>query len=118
MYHADKTVTIYHKEYDEENASDVYCGTVIKGVSFFSKVAVDTSTDGLKSSCTATLRIPVSLATKELVVKNGDLVCEGELKTKGMRPGDLVGLCDYVYTVVGITRNTAGRAPHIKVVCK
>lgn len=118
MRHADKTVTIYRKEYDEENAFDVYRGTVIKGVSFFSKVATTVSTDGLTAACEATLRIPLEVAPDGLTLKNGDLVCEGELQTEGLRPGDLTDLCGYVYTIVGITRNASGREPHIKVVCK
>ena len=118
MYHADKTVTIYHKEYDEENAFDVYRGTVIEGVSFSSKIATAVSTDGLTAASEATLRIPMDAVPSGQTLKNGDLVCEGALQTKGLRPGDLADLCDDVYTIVGITRNTSGREPHIKVVCK
>lgn len=118
MRHTDKTVTIYRKEYDEENAFDVYRGTVIQGVSFFSKVATAVSTDGLTAASEATLRIPMEVAPSALALKNGDLVCEGALQTEGLRPADLTDLCSYVYTVVGITRNLSGREPHIKVVCK
>lgn len=118
MRHCDKTVTIYRKEYDAENAFDVYRGTVIKGVSFFSKVATTVSTDGLTAASEATLRIPLDVAPSGLALKNSDLVCEGILQTEGLRPGDLADLCSYVYTIVGITRNASGREPHIKVVCK
>lgn len=118
MRHTDKTVTIYRKEYDKENAFDVYRGTVVKGVSFFGKVATAVSTDGSTAASEATLRIPLAAVPRCLVLKNGDLVCEGAFQTEGMRPGDLHELCDYVYTIVGITRNVSGREPHIKVVCK
>lgn len=118
MRHTDKTVTVYHKEYDGENAFDVYHGTVIEGVSFFSKVATSVTTEGLTAASEATLRIPLAAASTDLSLQNGDLVCEGALQTEGLRPGDLHELCGYVYTIVGITRNASGREPHIKVVCK
>ena len=53
-----------------------------------------------------------------LVLKNGDLLCEGALETDIESLSELDKLCPYVFTVVGITRNTAGRCPHVKVVCK
>lgn len=118
MRNADKTVTVFRKEYDAENAFDVYHGTVIDGVSFFGKVATAVSTDGLTAASEAVLRIPLEVAPADLTVKNGDLVCEGALQTEGIRPGDLDAMCSYVYTVVGVTRNASGRAPHVKVVCK
>lgn len=118
MHHADKTVTVYHKEWDEDNAVDAYRGTVLSGVSFFSRIATAVGTEGLTAACEGTLRIPMEAAPDGLVLKNGDLVCEGALQTDGMCPGDLDDLCPYVFTVVGVTRNTSGREPHIKVVCK
>lgn len=118
MKHVTKTVTVYCKKYDEENAFDVYHGTVIKGVSFFGRVATNVSTDGTSTACEATLRIPLEAVPDNLMLKNGDLVCEGTLQTEGMRPAELAELCDYVFTVVGVSRNTSGRSPHIKAVCK
>ena len=43
MRNANKTVTVYHKEWDEENAVDVYRGTVLSGVFFFSRIATANS---------------------------------------------------------------------------
>ena len=118
MHHADKTVTVYRKEWDEENAVDVYRGTVLSGVSFFSRISTAVSTDGLTAACEGVLRIPLAAYPNVLVLKNGDLVCEGALKTDGLRPAELDKLCPYAFTVVGVTRNTSSRQPHIKVVCK
>lgn len=119
MRHANKTVTVYKKTWDKDDGVDVYEGTVIPDVSFFSKINTSVSTDGLQAACEGILRIPLKYVQEyDLELHNGDLVCEGELKTEGMRPSDLDGLCPYVFTVIGITRNTSGRGAHIKVVCK
>lgn len=118
MHHADKTVTVYHKEWDEDSAVDVYRGTVLNGVSFFSRISTAVSKESLAHACEAVLRIPADTYPSGLVLKNGDLVCEGALQTEGLRPADLDGLCPYVFTIVGVTRNTSGREPHVKVVCK
>lgn len=118
MRHANKTVTIYHKEWNEESAVDVYRGTVLNGVSFFSRISTAASKEGLEHACEAVLRVPVEVCPSDLTLKNGDLVCEGALQTEGLQPADLDALCPYVYTVVGVTRNTSGRGPHVKVVCK
>lgn len=118
MHNANKTVTIYHKEWDEESAVDIYRGTVISGVSFFSRISTAISTDGLTYACEGTLRIPMIVYSDGLELKNGDYVCEGALKTEGVQPSELDGLCPYVFTIVGITRNTSGLEPHIKAVCK
>ena len=122
MHNANKTVTIYHKEWDSEKGADVYKGTVIGNVSFFTRISTAVSTDGLTAACEGILRIPKESLTKagvtDLNLKNGDLVCEGQLKTTGIQPSELDSLCPYVFTIVGITRNLSGQAPHIKVVCK
>ena len=118
MHHAEKTVTVYHREWDKGKGTDVYRRTVLSGVSFFSRVSTVVSTDGLTAACEGTLRIPTEVYPDELVLKNGDLVCEGELQKELSMPSELDGLCPYVYTVVGITHNSGGRCPHTKVVCK
>ena len=118
MRHANKTVTVYHKEWNEESAVDAYRGTVLSGVSFFSRISTAVSKEGQEHACEAVLRIPVDVCPTDLSLKNGDLVCEGALQTGGIRLEDPIRLCDYVFTVVGVTRNTSGREPHIKVVCK
>lgn len=118
MRHADKTVTVYHKEWSEEIASDVYRGSVISGVSFFTRISTAVSTDGLAHACEGVLRIPIEKYPNGLALNNGDLVCQGALQTDGLRPPDMAELCPYVFTIVGITRNTSGHGSHVKVVCK
>lgn len=118
MHHADKTVTVYRKEWDAEKGIDVYLGTVLVGVSFFSRISTAVSTEGLTAACEGVLRIPMDACPDGFIIQNGDLMCEGTLETEGLRPSDLDGLCPYVFTVVGVTRNTSGREPHIKAVCK
>lgn len=117
MHHADKTVTVYHKAWDQEQGVDVYKGAVLKEVSFFVRINTAVSTDGLTAASEAVLRIPEESVTHDLNLENGDLVCEGELPVEGMRPGTLADLTT-VFTVVGITRNFSVFGSHIKVVCK
>lgn len=112
MFHADKTVTIYRKAWDPDNAVDVYHGTVVDGVSFFSRVVSAVTTDGLTSSNEAVCRIPLELYTEEL--KTGDLICEG---AHTVSPQSITEIQN-PFTIVGITRNTSGREAHIKVVAK
>ena len=118
MHHADKTVTVYRKEWDAEKGADSYRGTVLENVSFFSRIATSVSTEGLTAACEGTLRIPMEVYPEGLEIKNGDLVCEGSLTENPASVAQLDKLCPYVFTVVGITRNTSGRSPHVKVVCK
>ena len=118
MRHTEKTVTIYHRVWDGEKGADVYRRMVLTGVSFFSRISTSVSTDGLAAACEGTLRIPMAYYPDGLVLKNGDLLCEGALETDIESLSELDKLCPYVFTVVGITRNTAGRCPHVKVVCK
>ena len=118
MHHAKETVTIYHREWDEAKGTDVYRRTVLSGVSFFSRISTAVSTDGLTAACEGTLRIPMEACPDGLILKNGDLVCEGDLQKELSMPSELDGLCPYVYTVVGVTHNSGGRCPHTKVVCK
>lgn len=118
MNHAQKTVTVYHKGWDADRGVDIYSGTVIPGVSFFSRINTAVSTDGLASACEATLRIPAERLPEGMTLTNGDLICEGSLPTTVAAVADLNDLCPYVFTVIGITRNTAGHGAHIKVVCK
>lgn len=118
MHHALKTVTVYHKGWDKVHGVDTYTGTVIPGVSFFSRINTAVSTDGLASACEATLRIPADRIPEGFALANGDLICEGSLLPTVAAVADLNDLCPYVFTVIGITRNTAGRGAHMKVVCK
>ena len=119
MHNAEKTVTIYRKRWDPGKGLDVYDGTVIPNVSFFSRIATAVSTDGMVAACEGILRIPkAEYCDHLLVLKAGDLVCEGKLPVAGQNPAELDKRCPYVFTVVGVTKNLTGREPHIKVVCK
>lgn len=117
MHHANKTVTVYHKEWDSVSGMDTYKGIVLNNVSFFCRVRATVTTDGLTAANEAVLRIPEEVLPKDLILVNGDLVCEGELPADGMRPGKLADLTT-VFTVVGITRNFSVFGSHMKVVCK
>lgn len=118
MRHAEKTVTVYCREWDGEKGADTYRRKVFDGVSFFSRISTAVSTDGLAAACEGALRIPAKVYPADVVIKNGDLVCEGVLQKDIRMPSDLDGLCPYVFTVVGVTRNVDGRSPHVKVICK
>ena len=117
MRNAHKTVTVYHKGWDPQNGADTYKGTVLKGVSFFCRVCTTVTTEGLTAASEAVLRIPEEVMPDDLTLKNGDLVCEGDLPTEGMQPGALSDITT-VYVVVGITRNFSVLGSHIKVVCR
>ena len=116
MHHAEKTVTVYRKKWDAEKMIDTYQGRVLRGVSFFSKVSTTISTDGMNAACEGFLRVPMEKA-KGLEIRPGDLVCEGKLSEACTAISELKDNCPYVYTVVGVTYNTIGQAPHIKAVC-
>lgn len=118
MRNAKKTVTVYHKGWEENAGVDTYTGTVITGVSFFSRISTAVDKEGLQAACEGILRIPVENWPEGLELKNGDLVCEGELETEIKGLSELNELCPYVFTVVGITRNTSVMGSHVKVVCK
>lgn len=117
MRNAHKTVTVYHKGWDPQKGADTYKGTVLKGVSFFCRVCTTVTTEGLTAASEAVLRIPEEVMPDDLTLKNGDLVCEGDLPTEGMQPGALSDITT-VYVVVGITRNFSVLGSHIKVVCQ
>lgn len=112
MHNANKTVTVYHKIWDEEKGADIYRGTVLKDVSFFSRISTSVA------ASEGVLRIPEEVVPNDFALENGDLVCEGALQTEGLRPADLSKLCPYVFTVVGVTRNFSVFGSHIKAVCK
>ena len=118
MHHAEKSVTIYHREWDGDKGADIYQRTVVKNVSFFCRISTAVSTEGLASACEGVLRIPMASYPSTLSLENGDLVCEGALEAEINQVSQLSKLCPYVFTIVGITRNDAGREPHVKVVCK
>ena len=118
MRHTGKTVTVYHREWDGDKGADTYHRTILRDVSFFSRISTAVSTDGLAAACEGVLRIPVEAYPDTLILTNGDLVCEGALEADVDQVSELNKLCPYVFTIVGITRNTAGRCPHVKVVCR
>ena len=117
MHHANKTVTVYHKSWDPQKGIDTYKGTVLKGVSFFSRVNTTVTTDGQTATNEAILRIPEEVISADLTLVNGDLVCEGELPTEGMQPGAMSDITT-VFAVVGITRNFSVFGSHLKAVCR
>lgn len=117
MHHANKTVTVYHKEWDSVRGVDTYKGIVLKNVSFFCRVCTTVTTDGLTAANEAVLRIPEEVITEDLTLVNGDLVCEGAHPTEGMTPSSLMDRTT-VFAAVGITRNFTVFGSHIKVVCK
>ena len=124
MHHADKTVTVYRKRWDQEKGLDVYKGTVFTNVSFFSRISAAVSTEGMASTCEGILRIPAQRLVEKLpeterpALKPGDLVCEGSLPVAGQTPADIDKQCPYVFTITGVTLNMTGKEPHVKAVCK
>lgn len=127
------TITVFNVKLDTLTGSDMYIGTVIDGVSWYSKI-VSTVDDGLKAANAYTIRIPedadfgektyvspLDYANEDDVsnlftLQNGDIVVRGAVTETGPRPAALHKNYE-AFTILGITDNRrAPNAPHWKVI--
>ena len=103
---ATETITIFHYAYNPESGYDDWTPTVISGVSIHGDTATNVTDTGLVAASRYTIRIPTA---DELTIAQGDVIARGEAAEKPESGG---------ITVVGVTDNRRGRAPHWKIVGK
>lgn len=106
---ATETITVFHYAYDPKSGYDDWTPTVISGVSLHGDTATTVTDTGLAAASKYVIRIPT---TDEISVKAGDIIVKG--LTEAKNPND-VDEGDKI-TVVGVTDNRRGRAPHWKIV--
>ena len=130
-----ETITVFNARLDEETDMDVYCSTIISGVSWFSEIAASVEgAGGLKAANKFTIRVPMDAAFSGkayaepiayaggdpnylFTLKNGDIIVRGAVDEQGLRPADLKKKYPEIVTILGVTDNTrAPRSKHWKVV--
>lgn len=121
-----ETITIFNAKLDKDSGNDLYCPTVISGVSWFCET-VSAVSEGLKAANKFTVRVPedadfagkayadpLAYAEAEDVsglftLKSGDIVVRGAVTETGLRPAALHKNYE-AFTILGVTDNR--RAPH------
>ena len=129
------TITVINRQLDESSGKDVYIGTVIRGVSWYSTTAAAVDDKGLHAANTVTIRIPDDayfsgksyvdpMAYREadpaeaFTLENGDTIVRGVVDTIITRPADLHEQYAETVTILGVTDNRrAPRAKHWRVTC-
>lgn len=124
-----ETITVFNSRLDEESGMDVYCHTVISGVSWYSDIAANIEgAGGLKAADKFIIRIPdnadfsgkayadpIAYAGGDpnylFTLKNGDIIVRGAVESN-LRPAELKKLYSEVVTIMGVTDNR--RAPYAK----
>ena len=128
-----ETITVFNARLDDETDMDVYCSTIISGVSWFSEIAASVEgAGGLKAANKFTIRIPmdadfsgkayadpIAYAGGDpnylFTLKNGDIIVRGAID-EDLRPAELKKICPEVVTILGVTDDRRARAKHWKVV--
>jgi len=77
---ADRTVTLYHRQYDPASREDVWQRTVYTGASWYGAQAAGSGNGGLQSDDAYTVRIATDA---EIEAAPGDLVVLGEVTDTG-----------------------------------
>lgn len=128
------TITVINGKLDREAGMDVYHATVIAGVSWFFNTVTTVDSSGLKAANQVTIRIPEGAdasgkhyATPEafaagepeqlFTLRPGDLVVHGRVE-ENLRPAELKERGYELATILAVTDNRRGRAPHWKVTGK
>lgn len=127
-------ITVFNARLNPDTGSDVYIGTVISGVSWFSENVSSVDSSGLKAANKFTIRIPATAnfgnkaytapldyagaadVSGLFTLCNGDIVVHGAVMEPNPRPATLHKKYD-AFTILGVTDNLRARnAPHWKVV--
>lgn len=133
MKQCDTTVVVYNAQFNASLDRDVYTGTVIAGVSWFSDIAATVDGSGLKAAKKVTVRIPVdaectksyttpiayktAAASKSYTLQAGDIVVQGDTALVDPKPSDIQKANTEVFTVLAVTDNTKRpNAKHWKLV--
>lgn len=128
------TVTVFNSRLDPDTGSDVYIGTVISGVSWFSENVSSVDSSGLKAANKFTIRIPATAkfgskayaapldyagaadVSGLFTLQNGDIVVHGAVMEPNPRPAALHKKYE-AFTILGVTDNRRTQnASHWKVV--
>lgn len=128
MKQCDTNIVVYNAKYDAALDRDVYTGTVIEGVSWFSDIAATVDGSGLKAAKKVTVRIPVTAectksyttpiayktadASTSFTLQAGDIVVQGNTVLTDPRPADIQTTNTEVFTVLAVTDST--KRPHAK----
>lgn len=133
MQLSNETITVFNQKHDEAMDGDLWYGTVIKHVSWYSNMQ-DTVTDkGLRAANRYTIRIPEEadtggktyvlppvFATAEILdslytFAAGDVIVKGVAPVTGQTPATLKKTYE-MCTVLGVTDNRrAPNAPHLRI---
>lgn len=127
-------ITVFNARLNPDTGSDVYIGTVISGVSWFSENVSSVDSSGLKAANKFTIRIPATAnfgnkaytapldyagavdVSGLFTLRNGDIVVHGAVTALDLRPAALHKNYE-AFTILGVTDNRRARnAPHWKVV--
>lgn len=135
MKKCDNTITLYNAKYDANLDLDVYVRTVITGVSWFRKMTANVVNSGLRTADTVVCRVPVDadFGSKSYVspkayegltpaeteafwtLKQGDIIVRGVATEESPIPASLHAKYDEVLTILSVTDDRDGKAPHWKV---
>jgi len=129
MLHAMETITIFNAFYDADSGLDVWKRAVLACVSWFSRLQTTVAGDGgLLAACEYMVRIPTDTgylpptlyvgADGSWTLRPGDVIVHGIAVEENPRPAELKKKYSDVLTVLSVTDNRSGRAPHFKVVGK
>lgn len=131
------TITVFNKRWDAENGWEVYCPTVIQGVSWYSTIAVNVADSELVAANQIIVRIPVDanfggstyvdpVAYRNaespdglFTLANGDIIVKASVAVAPLTPAQLKESFTEYCTILGVTDDRrAPNAPHFKVVGK
>lgn len=134
MQQCNETITVLNRRINPDTRLDEWTPTVIRGVSWHSKIVANVTQAGLKAADTATVRIPVDADTggrsyltpqaykaaestpEAYTLARGDILVRAEI-TESMTPAQAQAAYEDVVTIISVTDNTRRpRAPHRKVV--
>lgn len=134
MKACNETITVLNRRVNPDTRLDEWTPTVIRGVSWHSKIAANVTQAGLKAADTATVRIPadadtggrtymtpqaykaVESVSGAYTLARGDILVRAEI-TESMTPAQAQAAYEDMVTIISVTDNTRRpRAPHRKVV--
>lgn len=134
MKECNETITVLNRRVNPETRLDEWTPTVIRGVSWYSKLAASVTQTGLKTADMSTVRIPVNACTGGRMylppalynaavdtsgvytLARGDIIVRGEV-TGSITPAQAQASYEDVLTILSVTDNTRRpNAPHRKVV--
>ena len=130
-----ETITVFNQRINPEKGWHEYVGTVVQGVSWFSRLVSSVGEHGLNAANEIIVRIPENadfggksyvtpkaykdetIVSGVFTLANGDIVAKGAITDTGLKPADIKKRCDESFTILSVTDNRrAPNAPHFRVV--